>query len=699
MVEARSRRTAVLNNLKIENNKIFTLLHDEIFKSMDDDSSNTKKQRHLRERKSTPDYNVINNFRSTQARDDSSEPENARLSRPRSPRAQSLKSSPLKSLIVTLKMDPTRLARVFSASKEELPYRGILTYEEGNTFNTRPTAETYEMFQAALRDSKQMKKEYGDDTLVKPLDEEELRKEAISQSYAPLAKLRCIHFGDKEIDTWYNSPYPEEYTSKYVLHICEHCLKYTDSSFVLDRHLLKCAYKYMPPGNEIYRDRCVSVFEVDGRKNTIYCQNLCLLAKLFLNSKTLYYDVEPFMFYVLYEIKPASEHYSFVGYFSKEKLNSTNYNVSCILTLPTHQRKGYGNFLIEFSYLLTRREYKLGTPEKPLSELGLLSYRNYWKHTVCRSIKWIIDNVSPEMLPFLTVSISDICDISGMVANDVVTALEQLEMLVKQHDQKYGILVDMEVIEEVLSNWDSKNYLKIQPENLIWKSVVLGPSGGINTTSTMVVAAPDSNNPNGNNSESKSANSISIITNFMTDDLEDERDVEEQALSAILERVQSNKETYSGNTSELEDVSWEVMHPATTENNQSIVYKPIGRPSKVVAPIDEEELGIIFNDSDNNSNEEESEDDDYNEDLIDEEEEDEEEEDSENIDEAIIIEEEEKEEEGVEKASPLRKAENADNTRHDTYRRTISTAKKRHSKLKPVTRPPFRRTRSSRLNN
>jgi len=38
---------------------------------------------------------------------------------------------------------------------------------------------------------------------------------------------------------------------------------------------------------------------VDGNVNKIYCQNLCLLAKLFLDHKTLYYDVEPFLFYVL----------------------------------------------------------------------------------------------------------------------------------------------------------------------------------------------------------------------------------------------------------------------------------------------------------------------------------------------------------------------------------------------------------------
>ena len=33
----------------------------------------------------------------------------------------------------------------------------------------------------------------------------------------------------------------------------------------------------------------------------LFCQNLCLLDKLFLDHKTLYFDVEPFLFYVLTE--------------------------------------------------------------------------------------------------------------------------------------------------------------------------------------------------------------------------------------------------------------------------------------------------------------------------------------------------------------------------------------------------------------
>ena len=54
-----------------------------------------------------------------------------------------------------------------------------------------------------------------------------------------------------------------------------------------------------------------------------------------------------------------------VGYFSKEKKSSEEYNLACILTLPCYQRKGYGKLMIAFSYQLSLREGKLGTPERP----------------------------------------------------------------------------------------------------------------------------------------------------------------------------------------------------------------------------------------------------------------------------------------------------------------------------------------------
>lgn len=79
----------------------------------------------------------------------------------------------------------------------------------------------------------------------------------------------------------------------------------------------------------------------------IYCQNLCLLSKMFLDHKSLFYDVEPFLFYVMAECDDSGAR--FLGYFSKEKRSPKDFNVSCIMTLPVRQRQGWGNLLIEFS--------------------------------------------------------------------------------------------------------------------------------------------------------------------------------------------------------------------------------------------------------------------------------------------------------------------------------------------------------------
>jgi actin-related protein len=47
-----------------------------------------------------------------------------------------------------------------------------------------------------------------------------------------------IEFGQYEIDTWYSSPYPQEYTMLPKLYLCEFCLKYVKSRSILDRHLV-----------------------------------------------------------------------------------------------------------------------------------------------------------------------------------------------------------------------------------------------------------------------------------------------------------------------------------------------------------------------------------------------------------------------------------------------------------------------------
>jgi hypothetical protein len=73
---------------------------------------------------------------------------------------------------------------------------------------------------------------------------------------------------------------------------------------------------------------------------------------MFLDHKSLFYDVEPFLFYVIAHVEEQATSAKFVGYFSKEKSCPKNFNVSCIMTLPIRQRKGWGNLLIDFSELL-----------------------------------------------------------------------------------------------------------------------------------------------------------------------------------------------------------------------------------------------------------------------------------------------------------------------------------------------------------
>ena len=88
-------------------------------------------------------------------------------------------------------------------------------------------------------------------------------------------KLKTVDFieiGKHRIEAWYFSPLPKgklqslnllEYHGK-TLYICEYCLYFFKHQNELIRHSTKCKVR-APPGDEIYRDDAVSMFELDGR--------------------------------------------------------------------------------------------------------------------------------------------------------------------------------------------------------------------------------------------------------------------------------------------------------------------------------------------------------------------------------------------------------------------------------------------------
>lgn len=119
----------------------------------------------------------------------------------------------------------------------------------------------------------------------------------------------------------------------------------------------------------------------------------------------------------------------------QEKLSYDNYNLACIMVLPTHQRKGYGRLLIELSkcpiktkkvpklkllgYEISKHERKVGSPEKPLSALGAAGYRSFWAATIASDIK-----AHPDQLRVRDISLR-----TAIHPDDVLSTLEWLGLL------------------------------------------------------------------------------------------------------------------------------------------------------------------------------------------------------------------------------------------------------------------------------
>jgi histone acetyltransferase MYST1 len=70
-------------------------------------------------------------------------------------------------------------------------------------------------------------------------NEEDSKAAALEREHEEITKVKninTIELGRYEIDTWYFSPYPEEFAKCDKLFICEFCLKYMKKKKTLNRH-------------------------------------------------------------------------------------------------------------------------------------------------------------------------------------------------------------------------------------------------------------------------------------------------------------------------------------------------------------------------------------------------------------------------------------------------------------------------------
>ena len=142
---------------------------------------------------------------------------------------------------------------------------------------------------------------------------------------------------------------------------------------------------------------------------------------------------------IICEVDDAGAH--MVGYFSKEKHSSEEYNLACILTLPCYQRKGYGKLMIAFSYELSKREGKLGTPERPISDLGLVSYRSYWVYALLEILQKHRGSIS----------IAELSEMTKFRTDDIVKTLQAFN-LIRYFGGQHSIYVSPKTLETYYTN-------------------------------------------------------------------------------------------------------------------------------------------------------------------------------------------------------------------------------------------------------
>lgn len=215
-----------------------------------------------------------------------------------------------------------------------------------------------------------------------------------------------------------------------TLYVCEYCFKYADNDEHLASHADHCKFQRHSPGKIKYKSPKYTVKRVKGSKHRLFCQCLCLFTKLFLDNKSMYFKVDHYEFYIIYETSSTKP----LGFFSKDTVSYYQNNLACVLIFPPYQRRQLGTFLLDFSYKISKSEGLISGPEFPLSPFGLIGYVKYWSLKIC----W--EFAEGELANLEKVTLEDISSVTGFRINDIITALKYLECLGDSNEIYLSIL-------------------------------------------------------------------------------------------------------------------------------------------------------------------------------------------------------------------------------------------------------------------
>ncbi|KAI5806375.1 acyl-CoA N-acyltransferase [Geopyxis carbonaria] len=243
-------------------------------------------------------------------------------------------------------------------------------------------------------------------------------------------EFSTVYLGKHLIIPWYAAAYPkrlvdEASSEQNKLYVCEFCFKYTTDLKNAVVHMKLCKFEPQFLGIQVHQTSGYTIYEVDGRLHPLFCQNLSLFSKMFLDTKSICYDVQSFLFYTVVEVNPREGRQKILGFFSKEKKSWDDYNLACILVFPPFQRRGLGKLLIAFSYELSKTERKIGSPEKPLSALGLRGYISYWSSAVASAL---IEAKQGSM------SVRDLSEITYIHPDDIIITFKYMGILIKYQE-------------------------------------------------------------------------------------------------------------------------------------------------------------------------------------------------------------------------------------------------------------------------